>query len=360
MKELKFIFAIDDKIRFHWESRVYLHSLQKYGYTNVDVLIFSSSTIPSGEWAKMKQEYPFANFFFYPDLDGITRLTNLFNYVPLFRPYILKKHWEKFPELKDKAVFYTDSDIVFTKYLDFTPFLEDDVCYLSDTKSYINSDYFKSKSDLNPDGGPKYVHPQKFEQFKKRDILEETAKICGISKGVCEDNKNNSGGAQYLLKNITAEFWEEMMSSCMTIKLHLSEVNQQFMQGKTPNERENNGFQSFCADMWALLYTLWAKGHTTITPKELDFAWSTDEIASHPEYILHNAGVTSDAKIRTRIKDENKNNIEVEAPIFYKGAYIAKHPMSDAHKLREIISNPISNKYHTSTYIQNILDTFTP
>jgi len=365
MKELKIISAVSDEIRFHWETRVYLNSLKKNGYRDVDILIFTFEDKPlSNEWAKMKQEYPFADFYHYPDTDHLTRLTKLFNYIPLLRPYILKKHWEKFPELQEKAIFYTDSDIVFTKPLDFSPYLNDDICYLSYTGNrhpggnYINSEYFDSKSSLNPDGGPRYVHPLKFEQFKKRDILNEAAKTCGITRKVCEDNKDNTGGAQYLLKNISPEFWDKVLDACMNIKLHLSNVNQQFMQGKTPQDRENNGFQSFCADMWAVLWTLWAEGKQTLTPKELDFAWSTDEIAFHDEYILHNAGVTSDAVIRTRIKDENKNNIEVTAPIFYKGAYVSKHPMTDAHKLKEILSNPTSSKYHTSTYVREILDTF--
>lgn len=203
------------------------------------------------------------------------------------------------------------------------------------------------------------MHPLKFEQFKLRDILNETAKSCGITREICVENKNNTGGAQYLLKNITAEYWDKVFNNSILIKFYLADINQQFMQGNTPNEKENNGFQSFCADMWAVLWTLWAEGKKTATPPELDFAWSTDEMASHThEYILHNAGVTSDAKIRTRIKDENKNNIEVEAPIFFKGAYTTKHPMSDVQKLRDITTNEISNKYYTSVYVQNILDTF--
>ena len=360
MRQLKFICAISDEIRFHWETRVYLNSLKKHGYENVDILIFTfEGRKLSGEWVRMKQEYPFANFFHYPDVDGITRLTGIFNYIPLFRPYILRKHWEKFPELQQQAIFYTDSDIVFTKTLDFSPFLEDDICYLSDTKSYINSDYFDSKGMLNPEGGPKFVHPSKFEQFKKRDILNETAKICGINREICVQNKDNTGGAQYLLKNITPEFWEKVMVHSMSIRLSLGEVNQQFMQGNSPAEKEMNGFQSFCADMWAVLWNLWAEGKTVLTPKEFDFCWSTDEIATHNwEYILHNAGVTSDAKIRTRIKDENFNNIEVEAPIFYKVNYVNRHPMQDVHILQEIVNNPISSKYYTALYVQNILDTF--
>jgi len=364
MRELKFVCCVSDEPRFWWETRVYLNTLKKNGYLDkADILIFTfEGKTLTEEWAKMKQEYPEANFFHYPDVDHITRLTQIFSYIPLFRPYILKKHWEKFPELNQKAIFYTDSDIIFLHPIDFSPVLEDDVCYLSDTHTYLNSDYFDSKGSLYKDGlkkgTPIFVRSDKFEQFKKRDILNETAKICNISREICEKNRFNTGGAQYLLKNIDAAFWEEVMSASMTIRLFLMDVNQQFMQGSSPIERENNGFQSFCADMWAVLWTLWGKNIPTRTPKELDFTWSTDEKSAHTrENILHNAGITSDGKIRTRIKDQNLKNIEVEAPAFYKGAYINKHPMADVHILKEIISHPISSLYHTTTYVGEILDT---
>lgn len=96
--------------------------------------------------------------------------------------------------MSDKAIFYCDSDILFTEKFDIQRFVEDDICYLSDTINYIGAEYFDSRI--------KNVIPSKLEEYKSRDILNEVASLVGISRKVCEANEYDSGGAQYLLKNI--------------------------------------------------------------------------------------------------------------------------------------------------------------
>lgn len=357
-----FISCLTNDTRFIWEVEVLLHSLRKWGYSEgARMLVFSFDGKPfSGEFARINDKYPEAKFFFYPDEGNqISRLVQMFGYPAIFRPYILKKHWEDHPEMESTSFFYTDTDVIFRKPIDFDKFLKDDVCYLSDVKSYMNADYFQSKymevKDENGNLVPRFVHPKKFKQFKKRDILDECSHICGINKDVCIENNNNTGGAQYLLKNIKTEFWDDVFNSILSIKLYLSDINQTFMKGDTPQEKEDNGFQSFCADMWAIQWLLWAKGYKTQTPKELDFCWPTDLIENHQEGILHNAGVTSDAKIRTRQKDENLNPIWVDSPIFYKGNFLNQSPIHQKQLLTNIISHPLSSLYLTKEYIEEII-----
>ena len=126
------------------------------------------------------------------------------------------RYFRDHPEMKDKAVFYCDSDIVFTENFNIDKYIDDDVCYLSDTNSYINASYFDSKV--------KDVLPEKLEAYKERDILQEITSINGISREIAEANNLHSGGAQYLLKNIDEQFWSDVMSSCLVIRTHLRNV----------------------------------------------------------------------------------------------------------------------------------------
>lgn len=361
-KELNFICCVHDDVRFRWEIRVYLDSLVEHGYDHIaQILIFlPNDNLSVGfhkDWKNIELEYPKTSFHYYTDTDDIQRIGKIFGYIPVFRPYILHKHFLKYPELKNKAIFYTDSDIVFLKTLDFSKFLNDDVNYLSwtgdkeRTSNYIWSDYIDSKYE-EKDNIPVFVRKEKWNDFKKIDVLNEMGEIAGINREIIVKNRENTGGAQYLLKNIDAQFWEKVLNTCITIKHYLANINQEYMIGNTPTEKEHKGFQSFCADMWALLYTLWASSALVECPKELDFSWSTDKINSDNS-ILHNAGVTSDATIRTRIKDENKEAIYVDCPAFYKAAYITSFPTKE--KLEKVINNPVSSEFFTAEYAKKVL-----
>jgi len=73
---------------------------------------------------------------------------------------------------------------------------------------------------------------------------------------------------------------------------------------------ENQGFQSWCADMWALNFALWNRGIESDVTKELDFSWATDNMETFKKKpIFHNAGATG------------------QPGIFYKGAFIASSPL---------------------------------
>ena len=143
-------------------------------------------------------------------------------------------------------------------------FLEDEICYLSDTNSYINASYFDSKINQ--------VLPEKLEEHKNRDILGELASVIGISREICEANNDHSGGAQYLLKNVDDDFWSKVINDCILIRTYLQTVNREYFKD------ENSGYQSWCADMWAVLYNIWFREQETRVVPEMAFAWATDPI----------------------------------------------------------------------------------
>ena len=328
-KELKFLCIQPDDTYYTWQVHLWLESLREIGHSDkAIVLIFiPNSRERNVKWDAVIALYPEAEFHFYKDVDGVSNLLGL--YIPVLRPYCALKYFKEHPEMKEKAVFYCDSDILFTDKFDISHLVNDDVCYLSDTNSYINASYFDSKI--------KDVLPEKLEKYKQRDILNETAELVGITRETCEKNNLHSGGAQYLLKNIDHTFWENVLTGCVVIRKHLMNVNRVFFKN------ESAGFQSWCADMWSVLWNLWKEGKETKNVKELDFAWAPDPITKLETHsILHNAGIT----------EEHMNNI----PMFYKGKYhTGQDPMKDPH-LQTVLNNEESKKLCTHYYTTKLIE----
>lgn len=287
MRQLQLISCQPNDSYFIWQLEVQLHNFRKYGYSDkARILVYKHNLRKDGEdfmhlWKALEAKYPEAKFFYYEDpTGGLQKCMSMYEYIPLLRPWLLAKHFKEFPELKDDAIFYLDSDVVFTKKLDFTPLLEDDIAYLSDTRSYIGAAYLDSKE--------KDTLPDKLEQYKAENILRSVANRVGIREDIIRANQDGSGGAQYLLKNIDHEFWEQVFVNCIEIRTYFRSVNRRYF------ENEDRGIQSWCADMWAVLWTLWKRGTETKCPLELDFAWATDDISKWDRvYLYHDAGAST-------------------------------------------------------------------
>lgn len=326
MKELKFIQACPDDSYYTWQVHLWLESLRDIGHSDkaISVIFIPKDRNRNPKWDKIQELYPEAEFHFYKDEDNLSELLGI--YIPVLRPYALWKHFKLHPELSEKAIFYCDSDILFTKDFNIDKFLEDEICYLSDTNSYINASYFDSKINQ--------VLPEKLEDYNTRDILSEITSVIGITREIAEENNLHSGGAQYLLKNIDAYFWNRVMNDCILIRTYLQQVNREYFKD------ENSGYQSWCADMWAVLWNLWARKQEAKVVSELDFAWSTDSISKLETCtILHNAGISS-------------NNMGY--PAFYKGMYIqGVDPTKDIH-LNIILNSEESKKYCTWYYANKL------
>jgi hypothetical protein len=100
---------------------------------------------------------------------------------------------------------------------------------------------------------------------------------------------SNSGGAQYILKNIDHTFWEKVEKDCEELYYQISQLNIL----KKEKDSSYHELQIWCADMWAVLWNGWLRGHETKVIKELDFCWATDvEDRFNNSTIFHNAGVT--------------------------------------------------------------------
>ncbi len=347
MKEIVFISAAPDDDYFVWQYEVQINNFRKYGLSSqMRILMFlPSDRVATGWNPKMKalaERCPEVKFFWYEDKqDILNNYVRPFSYIPLLRPYCLALHFKEYPELEKVPLFYLDSDVVFTRQPDFSRLIEGDVCYVSDTKSYIAASYWDSKE--------KDVKPDMLALYKTRDILDETAKLLGIDRKIAEANEEGSGGAQYFLKGVDYKFWQDVFMGCIRIRGHLSAhmpktVNSTFF------ENEDKGFQSWCADMWSVLWNLWKRGKKTECPPEMDFAWATDKIEKWDKVqLFHDAGAGLDPLI-----DENGKAHD----LFFKKGKIGFEYANNRAMPYEAADLPfISPEYCSSKYVQEILDT---
>ena len=312
---------------FIWQNHLYIESCLDQGFKEeqIHILLYNpKGRAYNDKWDELKKHYPKLNIFVYED-DGVQQYLGI--YIPILRPHILKQHFEAFPELQDRTIIYTDSDILWLKSLNINHLLEDDINYVSDANSYLNYSYFESKY--------KDVLPDKLKQARERDFLNEVCTIVGIDKQVVIDNNTNTGGVQYILKNVDAAFWKKVEENVLKIRVHLQQVNKEFFKD------ENTGIQSWCADLWAVQFNLWFFNKESKVVKELDFAWSTDPISKIDTYpILHNAGIVS----------ETGNGY----PAFYKGKYHQGTDPTIDPQLQVILNNEQSQKYCTWYYTKKL------
>ena len=323
------ITAQPDDQYFIWQNHLYIESCLKQGFTQdqIHILLYKPKNRQfNSNWNKLKEIYPDINIFLYED-KGVQQFLGV--YIPILRPHILWQHFEVYPELNDKTIIYTDSDILWLDSLNIDHLLLDDINYVSDASSYLNYSYFENKY--------KQVIPEKLEEAKSVDFLKEVCNIVGIDKKIVIDNNNNTGGVQYILKNIDADFWKKVESDVLKIRMYFQQVNKIYFKN------ENDGVQSWCADLWAVQFNLWYRNLETKVVKELDFAWATEPIEKlNSCTIFHNAGVTG----------KYMNDI----PYFYKGAYhTGQNPLLDEH-LETVINNEQSKKHCTWYYTNKLLE----
>ena len=323
------ITAQPDDQYFIWQNHLYIESCLNQGFTQdqIQILLYKPKNRQfNNNWNKLKEIYPDINIFLYED-KGVQQFLGV--YIPILRPHILWQHFEVYPELKDKTIIYTDSDILWLDTLNINHLLLDNINYVSDASSYLNYSYFENKY--------KQVIPEKLEKAKSVDFLKEVCNIVGVDKKIVIDNNNNTGGVQYILKNIDADFWKKVETDVLKIRLYLQQVNKIYFKN------ENDGIQSWCSDLWAVQFNLWYRNLETKVVKELDFAWATEPIEKlNSCTIYHNAGVTG----------KYMNDV----PYFYKGAYhTGQNPLLDEH-LEIVINNEQSKKHCTWYYTNKLLE----
>jgi hypothetical protein len=302
MKNLRFVCAQPAIDYYVWQVEVMLNNFQQMGINlnDVDIVCWKKDGIVPDNWKKLAVGYA-ARFFFYDD----KRETK--HYISSIRPNILKQHWEARPEIWNDVIFYHDSDIAFTKPISewiTNEMINDNKWYGSDTRWYIGHNYIISKGE---------------------DVLDTMCKIVDIDKQIVKDNELNAIGAQYLMKGLTYEFWNNVERDCEKLFKEITELNEQKIQldrhtmGPDEVRHPYHPLQIWCADMWAVLWNSWKLGYETICHPNMEFSWATSpENLWNTCNIFHNAGVVNST-----------------TGLFYKAEYMNKLPYNEILDIKE-------------------------
>ena len=261
---MKYICAQPAIKYFAWQLDIFIYSLINNNIKQEDIHILSSINENGIDryFSILKEKYPNVLFEFYRDTRKYTM------YQPSIKPHLMYNHYLKYPELQKETIMFLDADVALIKPIDFSGMLNNNIWYLSDTSSYLNYDYIKSKGD---------------------DVLNKMLEVADISEHVIKSNNANSGGAQYLIKNVESIYWKEVED--LSHRLHI-EISHLYNR-KPPQEEGNYRLQIWTSEMWAMIWTAWKKGIMTLVHPNLDFCWATDEIDKWDKVsIFHNAGVT--------------------------------------------------------------------
>jgi hypothetical protein len=281
---------------YTWQVEVMINNFIRNGIHPKDICILLAyhDKVPPKNWRDLANTYRDVGFFFYKDTREDT------SYIPSIYFNLLKQHLKTFPELEKEVLFLHDSDIIFTRPVDFKSMCNNDIWYLSDTVGYIGTQYILTKGE---------------------DVYLDMCRVMEMDPEIPKKFNSDSGGAQHIVKNTTFEYWDRVEKDAIKLYKHFCD---------TESEYKGTGYliQKWTAGMWSLLWNAWRFGHTTKVDRRLDFCWATDQIQRWNQApIFHNAGVTEDRK-----------------DLFYKATYINKLPYSEV-KLENINAKYCSYKY---------------
>jgi hypothetical protein len=271
---MKYLSAQPDSFYFLWQIEILIVNLLelKVNAEDIHILVgYNSSIGINPEWHTLSLEYAEnASFYFYSD----SRESKA--YLSSIRPHIIRKHFEKYPDLENDRIFYHDSDIIFRRLPDVSLF-EENVWYVSDTRSYTGVEHIKSK------GG--------------EDLFKNMCNVIGISQSLVEMNDPNSGGAQYVLNGVKSDFWKKVENDSENLYIlicsYLDQVANEayFSRGVSKNTILGEKLQSWLADMWAILWNSWVIGIKTEITEELSFCLASDSFKEwNAKTILHYTG----------------------------------------------------------------------
>lgn len=250
-----YLSAQPDTIYFIWQLEIHSLHIQK---ENIHVLIAYNQDVGLNPDCQnlINENKHLAQFYIYPDLREKPK------YSSSVRPNILKEHFRKFPELSEMAIMYHDSDILFSRIPKIEDVENSDICYVSDTRNYLDINYIRATSN--------------------EDLLDKMLSIVGLSKEKLIQENEQTGGAQYILKGITADFWEKVESDSENLYVAMKDFNGKLWEREYPEKRdyrsEKRGIQAWCADMWAVLWNLWLEDKPVQIHPEMGFSWPYSSI----------------------------------------------------------------------------------
>lgn len=261
-KKIKFIIPAPDSPYYLWQVLVQINNFRKLGYeidAHYPVCYFNGS--PSKLLVALSESINIkSKFHLYSD----NRTDK--SYSASTKPWLMGQYFKEFPEESKFTYIYLDPDVIFLKPINWHRFTNDDIWYESDTCSYLNSRYIKSKGE---------------------QLFVEMCDIVDIPTELVIENDLNCGGAQYVTKNNKFEIWNEIEKVSVTLYNHMINTSEKYKP-----EKEIYPIQAWTAEMWATNWVLWKHGIKTKCDNNLDFHWANHKNTELKFDIYHNAGVT--------------------------------------------------------------------
>lgn len=320
-----------------WQVKLLFESFREHNFKYpVHLLIYKVNETEEWleEWDILEKDYPEVQIFRYSDNGSLD--IQLKSYHNLHRFYSLREHFKANPQLEKEAILYFDSDIILTKEMNLDDIIGDDINYGADINSYNNHSYFVDKRCR--------VRPERLEEWDTMKPLNNVWGGFGLKEETIKSFNEDTAGVPFLLKNITWQFWDECLTRTVPLKKTFDSMNAWFISGNTPQQKSDNGWQSFCSDMWCPLWLLWARGDKTKIDSRLNFSWATSNIENVEETgHIHMAGYYP----------------QIGWKGFWKGKYIdgSKSPFDDSEQeyLLDIVNDPENKKYANHVYTKYIL-----
>lgn len=273
---MKYILCQPAIKRFEWELEVCITRLKKLGINDI-VLLFAQW---DGGMPKYFEETYDVEVHVYNDAEREK------TYIPSVKPFLWMKYLEEDRARENDVYFYFDSDVLFREMPELNP--TENTWYTSDCKGYIGLEYIDSKG---------------------ADLLERMCETIKVDPALIRANKPH-GGAQWIIKNPTYEYWKKVYEDSVKLYKFLSDAEAEYISKNDPSYVP---IQKWTAEMWAQLWNVYHFGKTVNVDSELDFCWPNDPIRRYKETkMLHNAGVTDDKK-----------------GLFFKGQYVNRSPLKD-------------------------------
>lgn len=300
---MKFLSVQPDTIYFIWQVELQLYNLQQKNWPmkGIHVLFAYSEELGISQEAKfLCEKFPDCPVFFYSDTRKNRR------YASTIRPHILQKHFVQFPELRHEAIFYIDSDVIFRELPDFTKLLSDDKWYASNTKSYMSCDLL-----INAFG---------YEKFEKM------CDIIGVSAQEVIKNKSNTGGAQYIIKDIPSDFWHNVEIKSYELYDYLYSI---LFENTNHNFFKIYPISIWLTEMWVVYWNTILVGKPFVVHPIMDFCWANDTKEQwNSTYMLHYTGGYEGAFFR-------KTDFTYLAPFYSDLSYISDD--SSSAGIRDLI-----------------------
>ena len=244
------------------------------------------------------------------------------HYIPSIKPFLIYK-WLKQNKKRGKLLFVHDSDIIFNSLPNFDELIDDHVNYVSDCRGYLNYNYLRSCDN-------RYYEKHSSKLYNGQ-LIREMCDIIGVEPRKLRDENDNTGGAQYLLKDQDWQLWYKIYKNSNLLFDRIKRFDNEY-------PIENGQLQIWTAEMWSILWNQWFMEKEVKISNELNFCWASDEIQNcETKNIFHLAGVTDEMRMKS----------------FYKGDFINVNP------LNVLKDNPnffdfINKTSATNLYVENM------